>query len=231
LVREKTLTGRHAGIVVYDADRWRILEEKRSLAIPVMENLSGFEPIVHGSVARGDVTAGSDVDIVIPREVPSYALELALGGEPVRREIVQATPWHLVKAHIYVEDEVSVTFPLVKPTPLEEQFYSFGGSADLSSLRDGKRSAGIDKRLVFIEPVPEGHLESGVVGREALVAKAIGVGVDIVRERVDVLSRRDSVGRTGVYLKRALLVDESFEDVLRQLASRDTNVKRRAQSL
>ena len=41
------------------------------------------------------------------------------------------------------------------------------------------------------------------------------------------LSRRDSVGRTGVYLKRVLLTGESFEDVLRRLAATDPNVKRR----
>ena len=176
----------------------------------------------------GNIPPNSDIDIVIDRQVPSYAIELALHDyDFAAREIIQATPWHLIKGHIYLQDDLSVTFPLVKPTPVEEQFYKFGGSIDLESLVSGRRVPGIDKRLMFIEPTEEGHVETGVVGMESRVAKLIGVGLATVRERVDVLTRRDSIGRTGVYLTRSLSPEESFEDVLRKIASRDTNVKRR----
>ena len=228
MVREKTVRRPTGKTIRYDRDRWEILREKREVARPLMRALLAYSPVVHGSLARGDVHGASDVDVVIDHHVPSFSVELALRDHDfVKREIVQATPWHLIKGHIYVEDDVSVTFPLVKPTPVEEQFYRFGGSLDLESLEGGRRVPGIDKRLMLIEPTREGHLETSIVGRESRAAKAIGVGLATVRERVDVLSRRDSIGRTGVYLKHGLSPDQSFEDVLRSLASRDANIKRR----
>ena len=80
---------------------------------------------------------------------------------------------------------------------------------------------------MLIDPVADGHVETSIIGQEAAAARKIGVGLDIVRERIEVLSRRDSVGRTGVYLKRMLSTGESFEDVLRHLGAADPNVKRR----
>jgi len=232
LVREKTAVRPARKAVVYDQFRWETLREKREIARPVMRALSDQHPVVHGSLARGDVQSTSDIDIVIDRQVPSYAIELALGEYSfATREIVQATPWHLIKGHIYLQDDLSVTFPLVKPTPIEEQFYKFGGSLDLESLVAEKRVPGIDKRLMLIEPTKEGHVETGVVGMEPRAAKLIGVGLATVKERIDVLTRRDSIGRTGVYLTRVLSPGESFEDVLRNIASRDTNVKRRFRSV
>lgn len=227
MVREKTVSRPVTRIVRYDASRWETLRRKREVAKPIMRRLSGFGPIVHGSLARGDVHAGSDVDIVLLQEVPSYSVEMALDRQPLRREIVQATPWHLIKGQIYVDDDLSVVFPLVKPTPLEEQFYAFGGALDLKGLEKEKRVPGIDKRLMLIEPTEEGHVESSIANREAYAARRVGVGLRIVKERIEVLSRRDNIGRTGVYLKRRLNAEESFEEVLRRLASKDPNLKRR----
>ena len=227
LVREKTVRRPSIREVVYDQTRWAILREKRAEAASLMRRLRHVGPVVHGSIARGDVHAGSDIDIVLLHQVPSYAVEIALGSSPMRREIVQATPWHLVKGQIYLHEDISVTFPLVKPSPLEEEFYFFGGCIDLDGLEKGERVCGIDKRLMLIEPTETGHLEYSIVGQEAAAARKVGVSLQMVKERVDVLSRRDRVGRTGIYLKRILEPDESFEDVLRNLASRDPNLKRR----
>ncbi len=228
MVREKTISRPTTRKVRYPESHWALLREKREIAKPLMRRLANYSPYVHGSIARGDVHGGSDVDVVLIQATPSYAVEIALGNLPVlRREIVQATPWHLIKAHIYLEDDVSVTFPLVKPTPLEEQFYAFGGALDLEKIERNLRIPGIDKRLMLIDPVADGHVETSIIGQEAAAARKIGVGLDIVRERIEVLSRRDSVGRTGVYLKRMLSTGESFEDVLRHLGAADPNVKRR----
>ena len=73
----------------------------------------------------------------------------------------------------------------------------------------------MDKRLLLIEPTETGHTESGIAGREPEVARLLGIGRDSVDERVRVLSRRDSVGRTGVYLREDLEPGESFGDRLR----------------
>ncbi len=208
--------------VTYDQERWRLFEELRKHALRMMKSLvtRGFDPLVHGSVARGDVDKKSDVDVFIPRVVPSYKIELALreaGFSPVKREIVMATPWQLPKAHIYIEEDRSITFPLVDPKSLELEFYHFGGAASLEQAERKVRVPGIDKRLMLIEPTPQGHIESPVVGREAEVAKRVGVSLDIVRERVQVLTRRAEVGHTGIFVQRELAPDENFETVFNKL--------------
>jgi predicted nucleotidyltransferase len=53
------------------------------------------------------------------------------------------------------------------------------------------------------------------------------ISVDTVRDRVHALLRRDEVGRTGVFIERELLPDETFEMVLKQLADQNPAVRRR----
>ncbi len=216
--------------VKYSENRWALFKQLRQRAREVMLVLSkhNIESVVHGSVARGDVDENSDVDIFVPSVVPSYKIELALRGaefHPVKREIVVATPWQLPKAHIYIEDDRSVTFPLVKPRRLELEFYYFGGAVDLQQVERATRVAGVDKRLMLIEPTPHGHIESQVMGREAEVAKKIGVSPDIVRERAQVLTRRADIGHTGVFIERELAPDEAFEVALQRLVKKNPEIK------
>jgi hypothetical protein len=219
-----------ASEVTYDKRRWELLREIRKKARALMEAVSGLgpEPLVHGSVARGDVDEESDVDVFIPGHLPSYKIELALRDAGFRfwkRELVMATPWQLPKAHVYLAERESVTFPLVKPRRLELEFYHFGGSIGEKGLREGLRVPGVDKRLMLIEPTPTGHVESQIIGREAEVAKKIGVSLDIVRERVHVLGRRAEIGHTGIFIQRSLAPDEHFEDVLRKLIAENPSMK------
>jgi predicted nucleotidyltransferase len=170
----------------------------------------------------------SDIDVFIPSVAPSYRIELALeraGFKPIRREIVMATPWQLPKAHIYIEEDRSVTFPLVPPRSLELEFYYFGGAASLKQVGESVRVPGVDKRLMLIEPTPRGHIESPVVGKEAEAAKRVGVSLSIVRERVQVLTRRAEVGHTGIFLQRELSPDENFETVFRKLVDENPAMK------
>lgn len=216
--------------ITYDEKRWSILNELRKRALELMLPLesSGFSPIVHGSVARGDVDKNSDVDVVILHVLPSYQLELTLlkaGLEPIKREIVMATPWQLPKAHLYIEDDRSVTFPLVKPRRTELEFYYFGGAAGADELRKNIRVPGVDKRLMLIEPTEKGHLESPVLGHESTVAKKLGVGLEIVKERVQVLTRRAKIGHTGIFIRRELALGENFEEVFRELMRENPDMK------
>ncbi len=216
--------------IAYGEERWSTLSKLRVRALELMSVLesSRLNPIVHGSVARGDVDKGSDVDVVIPYVVPSFKVELSLQGGglgPARREIVMATPWQLPKAHVYVEEDRSVTFPLVKPRQNELEFYYFGGAANVDKLKGEVRVPGVDKRLMLIEPTPTGHVESPVRGNEASVAKVVGVGLDIVRERVQVLTRRVEVGHTGIFVKRELASEESVEEVFKRLIEENPDMR------
>lgn len=210
--------------VVYSEDQWRLLKSLRMTAAKIMEIFSsrGIDIWLHGSVARGDVWTKSDIDIVVPRRVQGYVVELLLDGagiKPYARYLVAATPVTTLKAYIVLDEEerIAVSFPLVDYKPQELEFYRFGGFLTYEELLQDKRVPGVNKNLVLILPTPYGHLEAPVVGYEDYVAKVLGVDVNVVKERVKVLTRRDEIGRTGIFVKMALLPGESFEEGVERL--------------
>jgi len=233
VVREKVERVGEYRVVVYDDARWRLLMSLRKEAMKIMKALTraGLPCIVHGSIARGDVKPTSDIDVFVPVPVPSYRVELALeaaGYRVQQKLIVQATPSSTPKAYLVldVEEKRVVSFPLAKLAKREYEFYYFGGALDLRGLVEGKRVPGVDKRLMLIEPIKEGHKESPVIGREAEVARIVGVSVDTVLERVRVLTRRDKVGRTGVFVKVVLGPEENVEDTVRRVSRENPHFRR-----
>ncbi len=233
MVREKVKKIVEYREIVYDSKRWRLLRELRNEALSILEALqtNGITAIVHGSIARGDVWEGSDIDVFIPYTIPSYRVEYALESKGFiikNRYIVVATPSSTPKAYIVLDDleKRVVSFPLAKLLPREQEFYRFGGMIGIKELLSNKRVPGVDKRLVLIEPTEKGHKESPVIGREEEVANIIGVSIDTVLERIRVLSRRDRVGRTGVFVKYILSPDESFESALEAIARKNPWVRR-----
>ena len=132
----------------------------------------------------------------------------------------------VLKGHIHLEGDVVVSFPMFKLMSREEEFYKWGGSLDSVALQSETRVPGVDKRLILIEPTTNGHIESGVIGQEYIVAKKLDVSIDIARERVRVLTRRENVGRTGVYQTYELKDSESFEEVTKRLQDSDPALRR-----
>ena len=220
--KEKTYTKRH----------WKQLINLREISIQIMTALKEFhfQALIHGSVARGDVNENSDIDIFIPEIQNSFLVETALEKAKITinsRSIVQATPTYTMKAHIEIDDRVMVSFPLMVMRRVEREFYQFGGQATLDQLKEGIRVAGIDKRLMLIEPTKKGHLESSVIGREEYAAGVLGISSETVLDRVHTLLKRDSVGRTGVFIKKELSSDETFELALKKISDSNAAVRRR----
>jgi predicted nucleotidyltransferase len=218
--------------VAYEDRRWQLLDELRSKAVDIMETLDNhnLHSIVHGSIARGDVSEKSDIDVFLPDPPSSFILEIYLEQSGFRdyiRTIIQATPLYAVKGYIELDKQTSLSFPLVKLRPVEKDFYRFGGEASLSILKEEKRISGVDKRLMLIEPTADGHVESAVVGQEEAVANLLGVSHNTVLDRVRALIRRDEVGRTGVFIEKELAPDETFEQALKHLADQKAAVRRR----
>lgn len=218
--------------VVYDAERWSLLRNLRRKAIRVMEALELFhlKSVVHGSIARGDVDKKSDIDVFIPFLSSSFLVETALEKAEIsitRRLMVQATPTYAMKAYIEVDENTSVSFPLMKMRKVEREFYKFGGEATLEKLRNNFRVRGVDKRLMLVEPTEKGHKESAIIGREEEIAKLLGISTETVLNRVHALLRRDEVGRTGVFIEKELSDNETFELVLKELADQNPAVRRR----
>ncbi len=213
--------------VIYDDAHWSRLSKLRKRAFDVMSALKAtrLSSYVYGSVARGDVSESSDIDIIIPSVVASYKIELAITNY-IRRELVQATPSSVLKGHIHLDENTVITFPLFKMMQRERDFYAWGGMVNASQIENDIRVPGVDKRLMLIEPTKDGHIESGVIGHESMVCKKLDVAPSIAQERVRVLTRRDTVGRTGVYITRALHPDESFEEVAKQLQDEDPALRR-----
>jgi len=218
--------------VTYTQKRWNLLTELRAKATKIMETLSQYHlySVVHGSIARGDVSKGSDIDVFVPDPPSSFIVETALerAGVPVgRRVVVQATPHYAVKGYLETNERQCVSFPLLKLRPLERDFYKFGGEATLPMLRKDMRVLGVDKRLMLIEPTTKGHVESTIVGLEENTARLLGVSIETVLDRVHALLRRDEIGRTGVFIERELSPEETFEMLLKRLADQNPAVRRR----
>jgi Predicted nucleotidyltransferase len=220
--------------VCYEPWRWRLLEEKRSLAIKIMEVLQALygSLVTHGSIARGDVSVDSDVDVVIldPPNPSLVELTLEKGGFKVRwKELVQATPTYTPKVYLYLDYKglLVVSYPLARLRPREREFYKWGGECTLDDLRKGVRTPGVDKRLKLIEPTDRGHRESPVIGREGYVARLLGISVETVIERVRVLTRRREHGRTGVFLKVELNPEDSVEEAVARVARENPMFRRR----
>ena|SRR3972149_1179748 len=218
--------------VIYSSAHWALLRELREKAMRIMTALEAFRlrTLVHGSIARGDVNKKSDVDVFITESPSSFLVETALekAGMPVSgRLLVQATPNYAMKAHIELDAQASVSFPLMRMRRVEREFYKFGGEVTLHQLKTSIRVAGVDKRLMLIEPTEKGHVESSVIDREEGAAMRLGVSAETVLDRVHALLKRDEVGRTGVFIKKELAPDETFEMALKKLAELNPAVRRR----
>ena len=218
--------------VTYSSVRWDQLKILRRRAVWVMEALEAFHlgSLTHGSISRGDVNQVSDVDVFIPEVQSSFIVETALEKAKITinsRLIVQATPTYAMKAHVEIDEKTTVSFPLMEMRRVEREFYRFGGEVNLNQLKMNVRVAGVDKRLMLIEPTDKGHVETCVIGKEEVTAKTLGIAAETVFDRVHALIKRDTVGRTGVFVKRELLQDETFELALKKLADLNPVVRRR----
>jgi predicted nucleotidyltransferase len=229
-VREKVERHVSGRMVRYEEDRWRLLTSLRARAADVQSALP-VESLVYGSVARGDVSTTSDVDIVVLGEVPSYAVEMALDQDfhVMERRITIASPNSVPKASIALDQGTEVSWPLLPPTEREMEFYRFGGAIDAIGAGARERAPGVSKRLLLVEPVEEGHVETSIVGLEVDAARRLALPVEVVMERVRVLTRRDSVGRTGVFRSVAVEEGVTFEQALDAMAVSTPAIRRQLQ--
>ncbi|MHC1571736.1 MAG: nucleotidyltransferase domain-containing protein [Methanosarcinales archaeon] len=216
--------------VRYSEEHWKLLELLRTRARQTMERLSdnGIESLAFGSIARGDVTPKSDIDLFVRERIPSFRIELCIEErEILARVITQATPFSLIKGHLKLTGTIDISFPLIEPTDSEIDFHLLAGAVNTRELERSERKSGVDKRLMLIRPTREGHIEDPITDiSSGVLARRIGVSQRIVDERRRVLTRRRRVGITGMHLERWLRGNESFEEVLSDLMKRDAALRR-----
>ncbi len=212
--------------VRYTEEHWELLHALRDRARRVVETLSqlGLEGWVHGSVARGDVRPGSDVDVFVPTPVSPHVVDAFMDTAPfevVGVTAVLPTPRDCVRIKVAMEEDIEVTFPITPPTDRELEFFDFSGKLTPDSLKLDERVPGVDKRLRMIEPEPWGHVEYSILGREGEAATKLGVSTQLVHERVRALTRRDKVGVQGVHAKVEGRPGEPVIELLRELGRRN----------
>jgi predicted nucleotidyltransferase len=218
--------------VVYDRDRFEILREKRNIAREILLKLRecGIEGYTYGSVARGDVNVDSDIDIAVVSDVSLSILIPCLEKrwKIYRGEIIVATPVKTPTAYLYLDpqDLLAITKYLGTPSKTEREFFIFSGAVGLGEILRGARSPGVDKRLKLIIPTEWGHIEKPVIGYEAEIARLLGISIDTVIERVKVLTRRDELGRTGVYFKEEFGEETHVEEVIRSICKKPGPIRR-----
>ena len=84
---------------------------------------------------------------------------------------------------------------------------------------------------MLIEPTKTGHIERGISGIEDYVAKIIGISTQTVLNRVNILQKREETGRTGVFIKKFVPINLTFELVLKKLADKNPAVRRRLKNV
>lgn len=218
--------------VIYSDVQWQLLKEKREHARKICAPLHdrALPLLIYGSLARGDVHKDSDLDILINARISPFNIETAISVTELKvaaREIVQATPNDVIKGHIYLQGEACITFFLTSGNKLNYDFYKFGGCLDYQQLISNKRVAGVDKSLTLIIPTETGHKEMNLIGNEKLAHELLNVSPRIIQVRRRVLTKRDKVGRTGVFVKEPVGSNESFGEVLKSLADKNSLVKRK----
>ncbi|MHA1745332.1 MAG: nucleotidyltransferase domain-containing protein [Promethearchaeota archaeon] len=220
--------------VKYDTEHWEALHalHLRASQVTHVFHDQGFETLTYGSVARGDIHPGSDIDIVIKPLLSSYRLELLLEDARLRvleKKIIQATPNDVIKANYILEDDICITLLLTSFTSMPFEFYHFGGALTHLESVEGIRKPGVDKRLMLILPTPEGHQEKPLEDVQYEAPKMLGISQTMVTQRIRVLTRRDKVGRTGVFLNHPVALEENIEETLRNLARKNRLLRRRLQ--
>ncbi len=212
--------------VEYSNEHWKLLEKLQIKALNLMEKFRScnINTLIYGSIARGDINAGSDIDIFVTTPISSIHVEWVLEKfeiKPLRRILIQATPFYAPKGYFEIEESISVSLSLVKLRKVEREFYKFAGEISIQDFVEKKRVVGVDKRLMLIEPRKQGHLESNIIGLEAYISKKLRISIDTVFERVRILTKRSKIGRTGRFIEMEISKDENFESVLKKIA--DTN--------
>ncbi|MBN2155087.1 MAG: nucleotidyltransferase domain-containing protein [Candidatus Lokiarchaeota archaeon] len=219
-------------IIEYNAEQWGLFKNIRNFAKNIASPLqkADFQYLIYGSVARGDINPLSDLDIVILNKLSSFKIEFALEKADLQiigKQIVQATPGDAIKGHLFLPNSVTISFFMTNMNDIALDFYRFGGAIDKIGLQNDARVPGITKSLTLIIPNQSGHREMSLIGNEALARKLMVVQPKIITIRKRVLLRRDKTGRTGVFLKKDLSLNQNFEEELKKIADTNVIVRRR----
>lgn len=231
-MREHKILRDYFNTIIYSEKHLELLHEKRERSKYLLDIFvrEGVNPFIYGSIARGDIHNDSDIDIVFIQSIAPYQIEIILDKNNINnyhREILMATPTDTVKLYIYLNELESITIPLSKFDKRSLEFFDFGGKINLEQLDNNIRVPGIDKRLVFIQPNTNGHEEYSIIGNEHLAAKQLNVSIELINERKKVLLKREKFGKTGVFLKRPIDMNESTEDVIKKLANKMSIVRKK----
>ena len=101
------------------------LIQMRKIALKIMQTLKDYSPVLIGSVWRGTIRRGSDIDITVYHDMPDEILDLIKTSAKINR-----TEWITVTKkgktaesfHVYVETSTKQTAEIVVRNPDEAGF-------------------------------------------------------------------------------------------------------------
>jgi|BEDMetMinimDraft_2_1075160.scaffolds.fasta_scaffold00126_4 Predicted nucleotidyltransferase len=203
--------------VNYSQEHWKLFWNMRKDGINIIEKLKsiGLRSYLFGSLARGDVNEKSDIEIVV---LEDYSIRVEMIEDLFyvnHKFIILSTPTSTPKGYICLDLEcrIVISFHLTKLTHRDEEFYKFGGITD-SAIQ---RVPGVNKKLKFVIPTKEGHIEEYVIGNEDRVSSILGVSRSIVEERISMIMRRKFNRRNGIFLKYTLSPSEDFRSAIESI--------------
>ncbi len=217
------------------------LHSLRKQAVEILALLESYSinGYCYGSLARGDVTFHSDIDIALLYPIKTFYIEMLIPELEkkfgvVTKKITQATPFYTPKASIEFSHNIEIAWPLVPPSSRDIEFYKFAGMTSKDELQAERFTPGVNKKLLLIEPdfkEQPGYWSSSILGKEHLVAKKLKVSLDIVKERVRVLTKRDQTGRHGIFLHEILLPQESFQEAIHRIALKNPYFRKKIKDI
>lgn len=133
--------------------RQRMLVRMREIALEVMRRLDGLSPVLIGSVWRGTVRKGSDIDIVVYHDIPEFVTELLEGYTVVETERKQFVLDGMPRSstHITLDIDEHPVEVVVRPAG-DMEYYS---DERCETYGDVKRGLGLKEleRLMSADPI------------------------------------------------------------------------------
>lgn len=224
----------YAKEVIYHHEHWMLLEEKRVKGLKIinaLDNCGYISSILHGSVARGDISRDSDIDIALLHPASIGMIKFCLeniGYKVYDIKLVQPTPRHTPKVYIYVDpyEEQSISIPLSEPESIEIDYYRFSGFVTKNDIIIRRRVKGVNKKLMLVLPTEKGHIEIPVIGNEGYVSRMLGISIDTVKDRVEALRKRVEEGHTGLFIDISIPIFEEVEHYIKKLCRENISFRR-----
>jgi len=135
------------------SDRLSMLVEMREIALEVMRRLRDFDPVLIGSVWRGTLRKGSDIDIVVYHETPDVVKDMLSEYELKSTESKEFNVGGLPRTSTHLAYTIKThTLEIVVRPPRDREYYRDERCETYGDTKRGLRLPELEK-LIQIDPL------------------------------------------------------------------------------